>query len=351
MENLKLNKIYNMDCLEGVKLIPDKSIDLICIDPPYNIGKDKWDKWKSVEDYVEWMGKVFKECERVLKDTGSFYWFHNDFEQIVELQYWLKRNTKFVFRNFIVWNKKFKGCNSEAYLDIAIATDKNRTYRKFAEYCLFYTFDDVTDLDYSHIALEVYKPIRDYIQNMLDKSGYKWKDKVIVDTFLNNGFGKNYFNARQIAQNKLNTNYSQFRLMSEKEYDVLMPLLKFDRTYQDLKQEWDALNKEYRRCRKEYKKENKNKLQQMRYTFNKQKNHSVWEYQTPSNKLHICEKPVNMIEDIIKTSSNEGDVVLDLFMGSGTTAVACINTKRNYIGFEQNVDYYNTCTNRLNNLS
>ena len=71
------------DCLELVKDIPDKSVDLALIDPPYNISKADWDKWKTVDDYVDFMGKVFLEIQRVLKDNGSFYFFHNDFLQIV----------------------------------------------------------------------------------------------------------------------------------------------------------------------------------------------------------------------------------------------------------------------------
>mgnify|MGYP003509827511 FL=1 len=90
-------KLYNGDCLSIFKDIEDKSVNLILIDPPYNIGKDKkWDKWKTVNEYVEFMGKVFKECQRVLKDNGSFYFFHNDFLQIVELQNYINKNTDFV---------------------------------------------------------------------------------------------------------------------------------------------------------------------------------------------------------------------------------------------------------------
>ena len=96
---LKTNyELYNDNCLNKFKDIPDKSVDLVLIDPPYNIGKDVWDKWPTVEAYVEFMGQVFKECERVLKPNGSFYWFHNDFLQIVELQNWINRNTNFIFK-------------------------------------------------------------------------------------------------------------------------------------------------------------------------------------------------------------------------------------------------------------
>ena len=55
---IELNKIYNEDCLEGMKRIPDKSVDLIVIDPPYNIKKAEWDSWKTVGEYVEFMGPL-----------------------------------------------------------------------------------------------------------------------------------------------------------------------------------------------------------------------------------------------------------------------------------------------------
>ena len=71
-------KLYNGDCLEKLKLLEDKSVNLILIDPPYNIKKAKWDTWRTVEEYVNFMGQVFLECQRVLKDNGSFYFFHND---------------------------------------------------------------------------------------------------------------------------------------------------------------------------------------------------------------------------------------------------------------------------------
>ena len=58
-------KLLHGDCLELMKDIPDKSVDLILCDPPYNIGKAKWDK---IPSYIEWCGKWFIECQRVLKE-------------------------------------------------------------------------------------------------------------------------------------------------------------------------------------------------------------------------------------------------------------------------------------------
>ena len=77
-----MDKNYKLilgDCLEKMKDIEDKSVNLVLIDPPYNIGRDTWDKWKTVDKYVKFMGEVFLEIQRVLKDNGSFYFFHNDF--------------------------------------------------------------------------------------------------------------------------------------------------------------------------------------------------------------------------------------------------------------------------------
>ncbi len=63
--------------------------------------------------------------------------------------------------------------------------------------------------------------------------------------------------------------------------------------------------------------------------------------------LHPTQKPVALCEYLIKTYTNEGETVLDNCMGSGTTAVACINTNRKYIGFELDPDYYALATARL----
>lgn len=67
-------------------------------------------------------------------------------------------------------------------------------------------------------------------------------------------------------------------------------------------------------------------------------------------KLHPTEKPVDLLEFYIENSSNEGDIVLDPFMGSGSTAEACIKTKRKYIGFELDENHYNVAIERLENL-
>ena len=76
----------------------------------------------------------------------------------------------------------------------------------------------------------------------------------------------------------------------------------------------------------------------------------VWKFKRDilTSNLHPTQKPVALLEELIKTFSNEGDLILDNCMGSGSTAIACINTNRNYIGFENNKQYYDISIERIN---
>ena len=71
-------------------------------------------------------------------------------------------------------------------------------------------------------------------------------------------------------------------------------------------------------------------------------------YKQPKNYGHETEKPIELITKYIKLSTNENDTVLDTFMGSGTTGVACKNTNRNFIGIELDKGYFDTAKERIN---
>ena len=94
-----INKIYNMDCLEGMKQLPDASINLVIADPPYNIGvktkkngKNQVNQWDKIPDYIPWCISWLKECQRILKPNGVLYLWHNDIPQIAKLLESIKRN-------------------------------------------------------------------------------------------------------------------------------------------------------------------------------------------------------------------------------------------------------------------
>jgi len=103
------NKIYCMDCLEGLKKIPDNSVDLIITSPPYNIGIDYGETYEDnqeSEEYKEFIKNVLLECKRVLKEKGllgwvvgnqrnsgmphhHYFWLKENFEIIKEM-FWYK---------------------------------------------------------------------------------------------------------------------------------------------------------------------------------------------------------------------------------------------------------------------
>ena len=74
---------------------------------------------------------------------------------------------------------------------------------------------------------------------------------------------------------------------------------------------------------------------------------NILEYRKDYRGHHPTQKPVALLEDLIKTYTNEGDTVLDFTMGSGSTGVACVNTGRNFIGIELDPDYFAIAENRI----
>jgi site-specific DNA-methyltransferase (adenine-specific) len=310
-----------------MKDIPDNSINLVVMDPPYNIGKDHWDK---VENYVGWMGRVFTELERVLKDTGSMYFFHNDFLQICDLQQWLNRHSGFIFKQLIVWNKKYEGVYNEGFLQGYNELSNLRNYQRFAEYCMYYTFQDVSGLTAVKHDVSNFQTLRKYFYDMLCYMGetnkgiakklghrkaehafYVLPKKAVIDA------------VGQKADHCFRYGSTQWDLPTEETYNELIEVFKIDA--------WDGF-KEYEELREEY--------DGLRYTFNNQKtHHSVWNYPIAKKEGHLTPKPVELIKNIIFHSSNEGDLVLDPFLGSGTTLLACKQTNRNCIGFEKQPEY------------
>jgi site-specific DNA-methyltransferase (adenine-specific) len=313
-----LNQIICGDCLEVMKELPDKSVDLVVTDPPYNISKAEWDKWKRKEDYIEWMGQIFKECERLLKDNGSFYFFHNDMMQIKNLMQWLENNTKFVFKQFIVWNKRFEGASNKGFLDGFIEVGGLRNYQQMAEYCLYYTFQDETGLTTVMLDTNNFPTMRGYFKELQEYIGLNIKQ-------INAGL------RHRKAEHCFYWKTTQWDMPTPETYQQLINIYRID--------QWQNF-REYEDLRREY--------EDLRYTFNNQKtHHSVWNYEIAEKQGHITPKPTPLIENIIHHSSNEGDIILDPFLGSGTTAVAAHNTGRFFIGIEKEPKYVEIARKRV----
>ena len=77
----------------------------------------------------------------------------------------------------------------------------------------------------------------------------------------------------------------------------------------------------------------------------------IIEFALDKNVIHPTQKPVDLMKYLIKTYTNEGDIVLDNCMGSGTTGVACVNTNRQFIGIEMNKEYFQLASDRISNTS
>ena len=311
---IELNRIYNEDCLEGMKRIPDGSVDLVLTDPPYNIGKAKWDK---IPNYIEWCGKWLIECQRVLKDNGSFYWWHNDMVQIAQLMEWIRANTRFVFNSFIVWDKG----DFRALAWKNPSEDNNlRSWFNTCEYCLFYTFQDETGLE--QILPACFEPYLDYMTSEKNALGMNIKSVNELTGYAS--IASHWF--WQEPQRR----QPQPRFIAEQDYRKLQSTGRWKKPYESLRREYEDL----------------------RYTHNLDTNHNnVWRSQERNNgKQHPTQKPVDLMERIVKTSSKEGGIILDPFMGSGTTAIACINTNRNYIGFELSEEYCKIAEKRISSV-
>jgi len=310
---VEVNKIYCGDNLEIMPLIPDKFVHLIIADPPYNINKADWDK---IPNYIEWLGNRLLKMQRVLKDNGSLYLFHNDFLQMVEIQNWINKNSKFVFKQLIVWNKKFKGVNNEGYLQGYNEVEGLRNYQKMAEYILFYTFQDDTGLTKVKLDLNNFTSLREYFRDFQEALG-------VTKLQIMEKIG-------QSADHCFRWNSSQWDLPTKETYIKICEI--------PLRQSF--IRREYEDLRLEY--------EDLRYTFNNQKtHHSVWNYEIADRVDHITPKPIELIKNILRHSSNEGDIVLIPFVGSGNDCIACKELKRNYIGIEDKLEYVEIARNRI----
>ena len=86
-----------------------------------------------------------------------------------------------------------------------------------------------------------------------------------------------------------------------------------------------------------------------RKVFNAHCKNTVFKYSNGSRKIHPTQKNIDLFKELIADNSNEKEIVLDPFMGSGTTAIACMGTNRNYIGFELDETYHKKSLERIKN--
>ena len=238
-------QIKRGDCLELMKEIPDKSIDMILCDLPYGTTQNK-------SDIIIPFDKLWNSYERIIKDNGAIVLF----AQGVFYVDLINSNRK-LFRYDLIWDK---------VLTSGFLNAKRMPLRQHEQIAVFYK------------KLPKYNP-QFTSGKPLHSKGKTYKDKPIV-----------------------NQNYGVFhtaddsRAGSTEKYPT--SILKFQKPH-------------------------------------------------PSISVHRTQKSVELLEWLINTYTDEGETVLDNCMGSGSTGVACINTNRNFIGYELDEHYFQIAKERL----
>ena len=284
----------NMDCLEYLRSLESKSIDLVIADPPYyRVVKDEWDKqWSSREDYAEWSALWVKELERVVKYSCNL-WLFGYTRNVQSTSYQLSQRG-FNFKQQIIVNKGMR----------AVAGRTNTSHKLFpttTESAFFFHYD-----------------AREHIADLLERErkNLGWK-AIDINTLL----GKSTSGGGAYSA-MVNANPEK-RVYPKKEY-------------------WERMSEVF----------DLPKYEDVVYTFNlPQGLTDVWDdidfYDKRVERIHPTQKPLALIDRIIRTTSNEGANVLDLFAGSGTTAVSCKLNNRNFYGCEIDPHYYQLSMERI----
>ena len=308
---IKIDLLHG-DCLELGKEIESGSVDLILTDLPYGnmntdggrrLGINGWDKAIPPK-------KVYEIANRILRKNGKMILFSQE-PYTTQLINEATPNIPFLYR--AIWEKDHfanaLGCNKApvSYFEDINVFSKRECY-------------------------EAKHPLRETMLKYVTKYG---KD-FIIKLFAQEGRYTSELSARVHASYKFGFNDGmRFDLMDETLYKYLSEHIDFNETYTELKK----VDTEYK--------------QKYRSTFNlwegnKHKS-NILKYRKDYDGYHPTQKPILLLEDLIKTFSNEGDLVVDLTMGSGSTGVACKNTDRNFVGMELDENYFNIAKERIEN--
>ena len=327
-------ELYNLDVLEFLRQLPDGCAAMVLTDPPYNIGKDKWDR---IAGYVGWCSAWFREVHRILKDNGVFYFWHNDMPQIAQLMEEIRRGGLFAYNSFCIWDK------SEAYHANSHANrvpggkTAPRSWFNRCEYFLeYFKVPTGTGAWARHTGLErimsdptCWGSLRDWYEQECRALGVTEDD---VKKAYTEETGRQPWMLRHYFK------VSQFEIPTEEIYKkVYQGRLGFRRTFEDLRAEYETLRGEYEGKRAGYE--------------SKRPTHIVDEMHTnvfdvpviqSANKGsgHVCEKPQRILRRLIRCGTHPGDIVVDPFMGGGSAGVVAVSEGRGFIGNDLDPKWY-----------
>lgn len=334
--------LINADCLPYLKTLADNSVDLILTDPPYfQVKRNAWDnQWPDVQSFLAWLDEVLEEFWRVLKPSGSLYLFCGS--KLASDTEILIRNRFEVF-NHIIWAKPsgpWRRMHKPNLRMFFPATERiifagHYNAEGYAKGSSGYT------TQCSQLKKQVFKPLIDYFINARKQLGITAKEinKATGTQMCSHWFSENQWalpNEEQYL--KLQRLFDKKRGELVRSHDELLDEYNnLNSQYQTLVREYDSLKTEYEHLRRPF-----NVTSDVPYT-------DVWQFapvQYYPGK-HPCEKPRALLEHVLLSSSRENDVVLDAFMGSGSTGKACLALNRRFIGIEMEEEMFDLTLNAL----
>lgn len=327
---MELNIVYNEDCLETMKRMADKSVNLIIADFPYFEVKGEFDFiWKDFDEFLEWVEVCAKEFKRILADNGSLY-VYGDAKKIAYKQ--IIFDKYFNLENNLVWYKP--DCMAKKGIG------EFRSFAPSTERILFYSNEiEETGLQRINNDQELYKPIRDYFK----------KQRELISHISYNEINKKCFNTASngggMASNILTSYKKGWTFPTKEKYEALQKIGICLKSYNDLKKQYELLRDEYNGLIEN--------IEGLRRPFNNTKyedvlffNQDIFLY----NKYnHPTIKPPKLSAELIKISSRENDLVYIPFGGSGTELEQCHLLNRKYIGSELEKKYCDIIEDRIKN--
>lgn len=331
-----MNHIYNYikhgDFLNLGKELPDKSINLIMADPPYYKVKGDFDFiWKSFDDYLKDVEKWVIECKRVLVDNGCLFWWGHAkkiaYSQIILDKY-------FHLGNSLVWEKTDCQTKKNDF-------NQSRCFAPVTERCLFYSNDILkTGLQeiysFPNCFISIKKYMRDERKKMMES--YKFKT---IEQF--NIYIRKITNTSSVVDRHYFAD-SQYCFPTKEIYKKLQTTRFFKRPYKDLRKEYEDLIKEYGDLMKKYEDSRRPFNNVFKFTDVIK---AAQEVNISKKYDHDTIKPITLISKFIRITTKENDIVLDPFLGSGTTVISCIRSNRKYIGFEKEYKYIQMVQSRI----
>ena len=347
-------QLLHGDCFTLLQKLPDRSVDLVLTDPPYNIGvntqrngKKTVNEWDRIDNYIDWSLVWLMECQRVLKSNGVLYFWHNDIEQISQLLETMREKTSLAFVSFCIWDKGDSYRAQSWHQRDPNGKTALRSWFNVCEYCLhFFNAPKDADANWKCTGLdrinsnpECYRPLKEWYA--MEKKRLGLSDDAIAKKYTE-VTGKKPYMLRHYFRD------SQFEIPTQSVFESVYEALGFDyisngrHGYKAMRQEYETMRQEYETMRQEY--------ETMRNYHRCDEMHcNIWHVPPlPSNhRFHTCQKPVQLLERLIQVSCKPGGTVLDCFMGSGSTGVACANTGRRFIGIEKDPHMFDVAKRRI----